>query len=365
MQCNNTLRILCAAALLSPAAALAQPRCDCTTIVGTCSAQVTPQASRIDVATDSRQCARVDYFVDGLPFVTTVVEGRGQVDWMSPRQNPDVRVQSCQICVDNAADVRSGRDTSGDASDGPLEPLIRWAPDYPTEAQVQGIAGHVTVAFDVNAAGIVENAIVVESEPGEVFDAAALDAVRRWRYRADPERSALRLSERIEFSLGDMIWNLRAAAAPAQAEDPTRVPRNECLREDTVFNFGEMIEAELINACADPLIVYGCAEGVGRQAGRWVCTDSAELQTVLVRPGDERIGTTLQHGERAGRVEWLDYTDSFYVARAPNSQYWWIACAPSDDACRQDARMWVRSLDRQPASVDPRGRASITVAGSY
>jgi TonB family protein len=353
--------------LLGPAGALAQWRCDCTTIVATCSAQVTPRASWIDVTTDARQCARVDYFVDGLPFVTTVVEGQSRIDWMSPRPDPDVRVQSCQVCVDNAAGAQAERSAggAGEASVDPLEPLIRWAADYPTQAQMQGIAGHATVEFDVNAQGIVENASVVGAEPGEVFDAAALDAVRRWRYRADPERSALRLSERIEFSLGDMIWNMRATAAPAQADDPTRVPRNDCIREDTVFNFGEMIEAELINACADPLVVYGCAQGVGRQVSRWVCTDSAQLRSVLVRPGDERIGTTLQHGEQAGRVEWLDYTDSFYVARAPNSQYWWIACAPTDEACRQDARMWVRSMDRQPASVDPRGRASIAVAGSY
>ena len=126
-----------------------------------------------------------------------------------------------------------------------------------------------------------------------------------------------------------------------------------------------MIEAGLINACAEPLLVYECAEGVGRQAGRWVCNDSERLETLLVRPGDQRIGTTVQNGAQAASVRWLTVSDNFFVARAPNSQYWWIACTQRDAACRDNAQMWVRSMDRQRASVDPRGRSSITVARSY
>ncbi|HSG65310.1 MAG TPA: energy transducer TonB, partial [Gammaproteobacteria bacterium] len=260
---------------------------------------MTPRETWIEVTTDARQCARVDYFVDGLPFVTTVVDGQSRIDWMSPRSSPDVRVQSCQVCVDNAAPSRDASTAQGaqEEAGGSLEPLIRWAPQYPSQAQTQGIEGYATIEFDVNADGTVENAMVADSEPGELFDQAALEAVRRWRYRADPQRSATHVSERVEFSLGDMIWSMQAAATPAQAAVTARVPRNECIREDAVFNFGDMIETQLINACAEPLIVYGCAEGVRRQAGRWVCTDPERLEAVLVRPGDERIGTILQRGE--------------------------------------------------------------------
>ena len=76
----------------------------------------------------------------------------------------------------------------------------------------------------------------------------------------------------------------------------TRIPRNRCVREDAAYDYGEMIEAGLINACEDPIVVYGCAHGVGRQVGRWVCSDSARLGALLVPPGDRRIGSTLQNG---------------------------------------------------------------------
>ena len=347
----------------TPVSAWAQWRCDCTTVVGSCSADVTPRASWIDVTTDNLQCARVDYFVDGLPFVTTVVEGEGRIDWMSPRENPDVRIQSCQICADNA-EAGSAEPAIGEV-EAPLKPLLRWDAEYPTEAQLSGTEGFVVVEFDVTPQGGVDNATVVDSEPGDLFDQAALAAVNRWRYIGDEQRGAVRLTERLEFSLDDMIWQLQPSAADIEPEAAVSVPRNQCIREDVVYNFGEMIEAGLINACVEPLLVYECAEGVGRQTGRWVCNDSERLQTLLVQPGDERIGTTVQNGTQAASVRWLTFSDNFFVARPPNSQYWWIACTQLDVACRDNAQMWIRSMDRQPASVDPRGRAAITVARSY
>jgi len=347
----------------TPVSAWAQWRCDCTTVVDSCSAQVTAEASWIDVTTDSLQCARVDYFVDGLPFVTTVVEGQSRIDWISPRETPDVRVQSCQICADNAGGEST--EPAAAADDGPLEPLLRWNADYPPQAQLSGAEGFVTVEFDVTPEGGVENAAVVESEPGDLFDQVALAAVNRWRYVADTQRGATHLSDRLEFSLDDMIWQLQPSATQRPPDAAVSAPRNQCIREDVVFNFGEMIEAGLVNVCSEPLLVYECAEGIGRQTGRWVCNDSERLETLLVRPGDERIGATIQNGAQAADLRWLTFSDSFFVARAPNSQYWWIACTQPDTACRDNAQMWVRSMDRQPASADPRGRSSISVARSY
>ncbi len=351
----------------TPVSAWAQWRCDCTTIVGTCSAEVTPRATWIDVTTDNLQCARVDYFVDGLPFVTTVVEGQNRIDWMSPRENPDVRIQSCQVCADNAGagSVESAAPVEDDEDQTPLEPILRWDAEYPAEAQMSGTEGFVVVEFDVTPEGSVDNATVVESAPGDAFDRAALAAVSRWRYIADDQRAPTRLTERLEFSLDDLIWQLQPEPAEREPEATVSAPRNRCIREDIVYNFGAMIEAGLINACAEPLLIYECAEGVGRQTGRWVCNDSERLQTLLVRPGDARVGTTVQNGLQAETVRWLTFSDSFFVARPPNSQYWWIACTQPDAACRDNAQMWVRSMDRQPASVDPRGRSSITVARSY
>ena len=97
----STSTIVLAAGLLSSTSAFAQWRCDCTTIVASCTAEVAVRENWIDVTTDSLQCSRVDYFVDGLPFVATAVEGRDRLDWISPRPNPTVLVQSCQVCADS------------------------------------------------------------------------------------------------------------------------------------------------------------------------------------------------------------------------------------------------------------------------
>ena len=66
--------------------------------------------------------------------------------------------------------------------DRDITPLVRINPDYPPSAQTNSIEGWVRVQFTVTAAGTVRDAIVVASEPRSVFDAAALEAVARWRY---------------------------------------------------------------------------------------------------------------------------------------------------------------------------------------
>ena len=84
--------------------AAAQPdspwRCDCTAIVDTCSADVVARGSFLEIKTDQAQCARVDYFVDGQPFVSVVVDGEDRQNWLARTSNPRILVQSCQVCRD-------------------------------------------------------------------------------------------------------------------------------------------------------------------------------------------------------------------------------------------------------------------------
>jgi hypothetical protein len=57
--------------------AAAQYRCDCTTVVDTCGAEVVARGTFLEIKTNApqSQCARVDYFVDGQPFVSVVADG--------------------------------------------------------------------------------------------------------------------------------------------------------------------------------------------------------------------------------------------------------------------------------------------------
>jgi TonB family protein len=342
-----------------------QYRCDCTTVVDTCTANVSARGSFLEVKTDRPQCARVDYFVDGQPFVSMVVDGEDRQNWLARTANPKILVQSCQVCRDNGANAAAPaaraapaaaatEKPEGDANRG-LKPLISVAPEYPPGALVRELKGHVDVEFTVNPAGRVEKARVVTAEPKGVFDAAAVAAVERRRYAYDPTREPQVVTERLEFQPPRRAGG-RAIAASG--------PRNQCVRQDAVYNYGEMVDVGLINACAEPLLVFGCAQGTGRSAGRWVCSTSEERGDVLVGTSDQRIGKRYTAGD-ASLARTYTYTDSFSVTRAPNSEYWWVACAESDDACRTGARQWTRAVSGQDATIDPEDRSPVTVARSY
>ena len=148
----------------------------------------------------SAECARVDYFVDGQPFVSVVVDGEDRENWLARTTNPRILVQSCQVCRDTgagpaaAAPARAAPPPAAEnqaAADGDsgLEPLIAGVPEYPEAARARGLRGSVEVEFTVTPAGTVESPRVVAAEPRNVFDSAALAAVARRRYPADAERA--------------------------------------------------------------------------------------------------------------------------------------------------------------------------------
>ena len=358
-------------ALASVGSIGAQPlRCDCTSIVDTCNANVEAHGSYLDIKTNAKQCARVDYFVDGQPLVSVAVDGEDRRDWPARTSSPKIIVQSCQVCRDNGeaavprlkssapAASNAGAQPAGNSGSkekNGLEPVIAGEPVYPADAQRRHVEGYADVEFTVNALGTVEGAHVTASQPKGTFDAAAVAAVSRWRFPPEQGRAPQTLTKRVDFKLGDAAQAANGAAALG--------PRNECVREDAVYNYGDTVDVGLINACSVPLLVFGCAPGTGRYEGRWLCNDSEQEGNVLVPQNDRRLGTRFAAGTGNG-VRSFTYTDGFSVIRAPNSQYWWIACAEQDSTCLSDARDWVRAVGGQPATVDPSDRTRAEVARS-
>src|SRR5690606_25492328 len=145
--------------------------------------------------TDRPQCARVDYFVDGQPFVSLAVDGEDRREWVARTANPRIIVQSCQVCRDTttatpqAITLAPRTAAAGDDVGGGLAPLIEVTPTYPPAALARRVSGHVDVEFTVTPEGAVQNARVTGAEPAGVFDQAALAAVQRFRYPADPGRA--------------------------------------------------------------------------------------------------------------------------------------------------------------------------------
>lgn len=62
-------------------------------------------------------------------------------------------------------------------------PFLTPAPEYPQRALARGLEGWVLVSFTIAASGAVADPMVVDADPPGVFDAAALRAVMRYRYR--------------------------------------------------------------------------------------------------------------------------------------------------------------------------------------
>lgn len=67
-------------------------------------------------------------------------------------------------------------------------PTTRTPPRYPAAARAAGTTGVVVVQIHIDDAGAVDDVRVVESTPPGVFDDAAVESVRAWRF--EPATSA-------------------------------------------------------------------------------------------------------------------------------------------------------------------------------
>ena len=81
---------------------------------------------------------------------------------------------------------------------------MQTPPDYPARMRQEGIGGTVLVEFEVNTAGAVVRAAVVDCSRGE-FAEPALRAVRQWRFEPGRRHGRVvpfRVTVPIEFGIG-------------------------------------------------------------------------------------------------------------------------------------------------------------------
>ncbi len=62
-------------------------------------------------------------------------------------------------------------------------PVVRMEPKYPVDAARDGVEGWVELRFSIDTAGQVQDVQVVNAEPRRIFDKAAVQALKRWKYR--------------------------------------------------------------------------------------------------------------------------------------------------------------------------------------
>lgn len=88
--------------------------------------------------------------------------------------------------------------------DGDLLPLQRIPPQYPRDAARAGVTGWVQLEVTVNADGSVRNAKVTDAKPKGIFEAAAVQAVMRWKFKPkiqDGKPVEQKGAQKIEFNL--------------------------------------------------------------------------------------------------------------------------------------------------------------------
>ncbi len=90
---------------------------------------------------------------------------------------PDVRAWSYVPTLDAALGA------IGFARTREIAPLARVSPVYPPSAERRGIEGWVRVVFTISEEGVVIEPRIVEADPENVFDRAALSAISKWRYQ--------------------------------------------------------------------------------------------------------------------------------------------------------------------------------------
>ncbi len=98
----------------------------------------------------------------------------------------NVPVASAPAAAPAKAAAETSKSTKSVASSGPstgVIPLERFPPKYPMRAAKRHIEGWVKIEFTITKDGEVTDAVVVEAEPAEIFDEAALQAISKWKFK--------------------------------------------------------------------------------------------------------------------------------------------------------------------------------------
>ncbi len=101
---------------------------------------------------------------------------------MSRSQMPDQDLGEMAFAIDVGVDMTGGPDLSAAASDTDVVPIVRVNPQYPLRASERGIEGWVEVQFTISQTGTVKDPVVLNAKPQNIFNRAALRAIRKWKY---------------------------------------------------------------------------------------------------------------------------------------------------------------------------------------
>ena len=104
-----------------------------------------------------------------------------------PQQNfdkIDVAVEVGTVAVADLSvnlELNIGNDLQ--AIDGEYLPIVKVAPQYPRRALSRGVEGYVILEYTVTKQGTVIEPKIIEAQPENVFDQAAIKSALRYKYK--------------------------------------------------------------------------------------------------------------------------------------------------------------------------------------
>jgi len=112
----------------------------------------------------------------------------------------DMPMQSSNFSGSNLGGIKMGL---GQISTSVI-PLVRIPPIYPRRAANRRIQGWVKIEFTITTEGLVKDPVVVQSMPNNIFNSAALKAIKRWKFKPHiiaGEAYEQRAAQTLEFKL--------------------------------------------------------------------------------------------------------------------------------------------------------------------
>jgi TonB family protein len=128
------------------------------------------------------------------------------------------------------------------------QPIKMTQPVYPESARERGVEGVVTLEFELGSGGEVIASRVISAQPERVFDAAAQQALRWWRYDPASIRAGARYQQNFVFSLGRSHLPKLASTEAVSAETECRVVTGSrlCRRPDGSEQSARVHGAEVV-----------------------------------------------------------------------------------------------------------------------
>ena len=96
--------------------------------------------------------------------------------------NPSDAVGEIIPMLDTSVELAEATNIGAGGADSSAVPLVRIDPEYPERAKQQRIEGWVEIEYTITPVGTVADVRVVRAKPPVVFDRAAVEAARRWKF---------------------------------------------------------------------------------------------------------------------------------------------------------------------------------------